>query len=242
MRTTFYILVVLILTGCSKENRWDCFKSYGDEVSERRELNAFHSVLVEGRIDVEYHFDSTYYAVVQFGDNVVEHIETKVENGRLKIGNNATCNWVRDLSKRPLIKIHAPQIEFWENRCSGDITFKDTLRAARFYYDQWESNGNAKLLLATDTAGISMHVGYCDVEVFGSTTLAELYSSAPGRLRAKNFFSDLTLCNNTSIQDIELYAEDYLYAEINGRGSILYNGSPEEIDSNLNGEGELKPL
>jgi len=78
--------------------------------------------------------------------------------------------------------------------------------------------------------------------VSGSTSQAELYSASVGRLRARNLISPVTLSNNTSIQDIELYATDYLYAEINLYGDIKYDGEPEVIDENISGAGKLLPL
>jgi len=242
MKKGLYIWAVFLLLGCAKENRWDCFKSSGDEVTENRGLSAFNSIYVEDRIDVIFKVDSVYRAEVKFGENIIHHIETDVSDGSLSISNNATCNWVRDLSKRPEVTIYAPEISQLENRCSGDITFADTLKTESFAYDQWECNGNAKLLIISNFTRITMHVGHCDVSVSGQTESAEFYSAAVGRLRARNFISPVTLSNNSSIQDMELYASGYLYAEINESGSILYSGEPETVDIEINGEGSVEPL
>jgi len=239
MRTALIISIFLIASGCAKENRWDCFKSYGDKTTEQRILGEFNSVFLESNLDVEYHYSPDHRVDVVFGDNIIEHIKTEVENGELRVSNETTCNWVRDLSKRPVVKIYAPTLLYMENRCSGDITFADTLRSSEFVYEQWECNGVANFLVENDLTAIIMHVGYCDVTVSGVTAQAELYSAAAGRLRARNLISPVTLSNNSSIQDLELYASDYLYAEINLQGNIKYAGNPDFIESELNGSGEL---
>ncbi|MCZ4409315.1 DUF2807 domain-containing protein [Cryomorphaceae bacterium 1068] len=242
MRKVVIISLLLITASCGKENRWDCFKSYGDKTTETRTLGEFDSVFLESNIDVEYHYSTDYLIEVVFGDNIIEHIKTDVEDGELKISNETTCNWVRDLSKRPLAKIYAPTLAYMENRCSGDITFVDTLYSDEFIYEQWESNGVANFLVENDLTIVKMHVGYCDVTISGNTGQAEFYSASVGRLRARNLISPITLSNNTSIQDMELYAADYLYAEINLNGDIRYAGEPEEIDENISGSGMLSPL
>jgi hypothetical protein len=242
MKRVIIISLFLITAACGKENRWDCFKSYGDKTTEIRTPGEFDSIFLESNIDVEYLYSTDFRIEVVFGDNIIGHIKTDVENGELKISNETTCNWVRDLSKRPLVKIYAPTLSYMENRCSGDITFIDTLRSDEFIYDQWECNGVANILVDNDRTVIKMHVGYCDVTISGQTDQAEFYSASVGRLGARNLISPITLSNNTSIQDMEVYAADYLYAEINLNGDIRYAGEPEEIDENISGSGILSPL
>lgn len=242
MKNIAYILLALLLFGCAKENRWDCFKSYGAEKTEVRELAEFDAIYIDNRIDMIYRFDSTYRAEIRFGENIIQHIKTEVSEGNLTITNNSTCNWVRDLSKRPLVTIYAPEFSYMENRCSGDITFRDTLKTNSFEYDQWESNGIARFLIVSDFTRVSMHVGYCDMEISGRTEVAEFYSASAGRLMARGFLSPVTLSNNSSIQNMELSAIEYLYAEVNGSGSIFYSGDPDVIDSNISGSGTVAPL
>jgi hypothetical protein len=191
---------------------------------------------------MEYYFSPDYRVEVIFGENIIDHVKTEIKNGELRISNDAKCNWVRDLSKHPLIRVYAPSFNRLENRCSGDITFKDTLKSEQFHYDQWECNGVAILLLENALTAISMHVGYCDVFANGTTNQAELYTAAAGRLRASRLISPVTLTNNSSFQNMEVYAEDYLYAEINESGNTKYAGEPEEIDSVISGSGNLQEL
>lgn len=242
MRKVLIIAIFLITAGCAKENRWDCFKSYGDKKTEQRFLGEFDSIFLKSNLDVEYHYSPEHRVEVVFGDNIIEHIKTEVENGELRLSNETTCNWVRDLSKRPLVKVYAPTLSYMENRCSGDITFVDTLRSGEFIYEQWECNGVANFLVENELTAIIMHVGYCDVTVSGNTGQAELYSAAAGRLRARNLISPITLSNNSSFQDLELYASEYLYAEINFGGDIKYAGAPQTIDENIKGSGKLAPF
>ncbi|MCH2214525.1 MAG: DUF2807 domain-containing protein [Flavobacteriales bacterium] len=242
MKKVFYIVFLLICTGCAKENRWDCFKSLGDERIENRKLDSFSKVFVEDRVDIEYYHSENYRVEVIFGENIIDLIKTKVENEELTISNSSTCNFVRDLSKHPVVKIYAPTFNYLENRCSGDITFRDTLRSSSFTYEQWESNGVATFLLKNELTKITMHVGFCEVIVKGHTDQSELYSAAVGKLQAENLISPQAFVNNTSIQDIAVYAENYLYGEVNDRGNIKYGGDPINIEKVLNGEGNLIPL
>jgi hypothetical protein len=232
----------LLFFGCAKDNRWDCFTSYGHKKTEVRQLSEFSAIFLSDRIDMEYYQADDYRVEVVFGDNVIKHINTEVKDGELRISNDATCNWVRDLSKHPLVKVFAPSFTYIENRSAGDITFRDTLEAVDFKYEQWESNGVASLLVENETTEIVMHVGFCEVEARGISEQVGLYSAAVGELDASNLITPVTLANNSSIQPMRLYASDYLYAEINARGDIRYAGEPQAIETAGAGTGNLTPL
>lgn len=243
MRRSVYILFVgLLLLGCSKENRWDCFTSLGSIKSEFREVGEFHSIYISDRIDLEYRRSEDYRVEVIFGENILKHIKTDVSDGALTISNDARCNWVRDLSEHPLVRISAPSFDYFENRSTGDITFIDTLETVAFKYEQWESNGVAKLKVKNQETELVMHVGYCEIEIEGITELAQLYSAAVGKLKASKLQSPVTLANNAAIQEMRLFASEYLFAAINSSGDILYDGDPELIETDIVGSGSVSPL
>jgi hypothetical protein len=238
-----YIIVILanilLISGCAKDNRWDCFTGMGDMHTEVRELPAFDAIFTEDRIDFEYRYDSNYRIEVTFGENLLEHIHTEVVGNELRLGNDARCNWVRDLSKLPSVTLYAPHFSRFENRGNGEVVFKDTLRSSYFIYEEFEGNGDVSLLLHCDEVDIFQHTGRCRVLAKGQSDLVRMYSSGVGQLDGSALLSTSTLVNNSSFQDIRVNSSGYLFALITKQGDVCYTGSPTTLDINAEGSGQV---
>lgn len=243
MKILLYIAIVftLILSGCNNEDSWDCLKSFGDDVSEIRHPGSFSQIFLTDKVDMEYRQSDSCYVEVFFGENIIHHIETRVDGNSLYIANTATCNWVRTLKKIPLVVVYAPTLSYLENTSSATITMRDTLISNDFLYEQRGSNGNAHLLLKTDSARVYAHTGYTGIYVKGKTQFSGLYNASVGKLDASQLISDITIVNNTSLQDLPCVSNAYLFGEINLSGNILYAGDPESIDTSINGSGRVMP-
>lgn len=233
------IFTAILLSACAEENRWDCFTGMGDVQSEMRSLPAFESIYTQDRIDLEYRFDSAWFIEVTFGENLLDHIHTEVVNGQLRLQNTATCNWVRDLSIKPSVVLHAPHFSHIENRGTGHIDFLDTLRVSTFTYEEYEANGEVNLLLYCDESSIELHTGRCKVQVSGLSGLSQIYSAGVGQLDAERLLSAITLVNNSSPQPMRVHSDGYLYAFIGRQGSICYAGNPSQIEVEREGSGAL---
>ncbi len=241
MRVLIFLLP-LFLFSCAKENQGDCFKSYGDEITETRMIPEFNAIYTGDKIDIVYRQSTAFYVEVSFGENIIHHIKTEVVDGVLNLSNNARCNWVRDLSKKPEVVVYAPGFSLLENRGTGNIEFADALEWDKFVYDQWDSNGNVLLRLDVADAEIQMHTGSSRVEVRGIAGKALLYSACFGKLFASEFITPFAGVNNSSFQPMEVYSNGYLYGAIYARGDIRYAGNPTEIVSVIEGSGRLLPL
>ncbi len=241
--TAWFILSLLLLSSCEKDNRWDCVKSLGDNKTEVRSLPPFTALYTDDKIDITYRYAEDFAAEVTFGENILPHIETVVRNGALYITNNARCNWVRDLSVKPLIILYAPTFSYMENRGTGHITFEDTLHAETFLYEEWQANGEVQLLLKTTaSASIFKHTGSTALNVCGIAAQASIYNASTGKLNATCLQSNYVECNNSSIQDLQVYSSGYLFAIIYERGNVLYSGNPTQIEQVLVGTGRVKPV
>jgi hypothetical protein len=242
MKNTSLILFVLFCAGCAKENQWDCFTSFGDDTTELRTLTPFTGVYTDDKIDIVYRYSLSYSAEVSFGDKVIKHVETKVDGGSLQITNNAKCNWVRNLSKKPKVVIYAPSFDLLENHGVGNITFEDTLRTEHFTYDQWNSNGSVDLLIDASYARFIVNTGVSAVNVVGSADEIRIYSAGSGKFDSRRLIGGVTLVNNSSNQDIKVFTGSYLFGKITKSGDIKYLGSPSTIDSDITGTGVIVPL
>lgn len=238
---TFTALAALILTGCARENREDCFTSTGSESVEVRVLPAFTSVLAEDRVNIVVRRDSAFFTEVIHGEHMLHHVHTEVRDGELRIGYGARCNWVRDLGRRPLVVISAPTFAHFVNRGTGDIDFADSLRAPHFIYEEHSANGKVNITVSTESAEFLQHTGRTDLRISGKTESVGLYSGGQGKIDASGLHARFAGVNNSTFQDIRVRASEYLYAFIGERGNICYFGAPDLIDTEFSGSGTVEP-
>lgn len=242
-RSAYFILLIgLLLLGCDKESAWNCTKKSGTTILEERTPGAFVSVKATGKMDITYRYAASEYVEIEFGKNVVGDITTHVQNGRLYIENQTSCNWVRNMSKTPKVIIYAPHLTYLENRIAGDILFADTLKSNVFHYEQWDANGVVNMTVVTENLKVFAHTGYVEIEVKGKTEIAELYSASVTTFDAANLIAESALVNNSSTYDITCFTNQYLYGAINSSGSIYYHGAPLEIDTDIDGSGVVQPF
>lgn len=241
MRHFLTAWVILVVCGCTDHNEWDCLKSMGTETSEIRHTGNFEKVFMSDRINVSYRYSDTCYVEVKFGKNIIDRVKTRADNHILNISNTATCNWVRDLKKVPLVIIYAPSLMYISNASSANLMFEDTLTANDFWYEQYSSNGEVNLLLNNKKTRIYAHTGYSDIQVAGKTHHAGLYNASVGKMDATQLVADTAIVNNTSLQDLKCTATTYLFGEINLSGNILYRGNPTVVETSINGSGSVIP-
>lgn len=242
MKRLFVILFFgLSFASCDKEEGWNCTKKSGENVLDARAVDSFSRIKATGKMDVTYRYAETSSVEVIFGKNVVADITTHVENGQLYIENQTSCNWVRNQSKVPQVIVYAPTLEFFENRTAGDIFFEDTLRSEFFHFDQWDANGVVNLKVVAEELDVFIHTGYCELKVAGTASIAQLYSASVCTYDASELYTSSCLVNNSSTYDITCHSNGYLFGLINSSGDIVYSGSPVEIDTDIQGNGSVRP-
>ncbi len=241
MKPIVFIILSLLFLGCDKDSGWNCGRKLGDTIVQERNMGHFHSVRAEGRFNLVFRYADSSQVSVKFGKNVIEEITTEVVDGVLRINDETSCNWVRDLSKIPEVTILTDSLKLFENRLSGDVTFHDTLKSIVFTYDQWDSNGKFHLKVDAIITKCWAQTGYGDLTIEGRTKTAELYSGSSTLYNALGLKSLTTLVNNSSNVDILCHAENYIYGELNAQGNIVYAGDPETVESSRNGSGQILP-
>lgn len=211
----------------------------GSDTSEIRHTGHFENIFMSDKINIEYQNADTCYIKVKFGENIIAKIETEVIDQTLYVSNSATCNWVRNLKKTPTVIVYAPTLKYINNTSSGNLTFKDTLTANDFFYEQRNANGTIDILLSTLNTRIYTHTGYTQVNIKGKTQHVGLYNASVGKMDASQLIADTAIVNNTSIQDIKCRAKKYFFGEINLSGNILFYGNPLKVDTSINGSGRV---
>lgn len=243
MKHSILLIATVVLASCAKEQRGDCFMGAGEPSSELRELSEFRSIVLDDRIDLELHQDTTAppSLLVEAGSNLLERITTEVRNGELYIGSDLKCNWVRKLD-RPKVRLTFPQVERITYRGVGDITATTPIHGRTFRLEQWDGHGTVRLQLHVDTAWIGLHTGVGDAHVSGSVGQLSLYTLNFGHIDAASLAAREVLVNNSGSGDIRCRVSDALFVQVRNVGDVYYAGDPPTVDALFVGSGRLLRL
>lgn len=94
MRKFLLILSVLIL--CSCESLEECTMRSGSMTSKQVEVGSFNKILVNRGISLVVSEAPEYSVTIVSGNNLIEHIEAKINGETLVLSDHAECNWRRD--------------------------------------------------------------------------------------------------------------------------------------------------
>jgi len=239
---TITILCSLVLTGCS--DMGDCFHGTGKMTTEERTIPSFHGIYLTSNIHLILHFNAGPKRLrVHGGDNLTEGIETKTENGILRIKNTNRCNWVRNFKHRLTVEIWTDTItSLYMEDATGDVHFADTLYTENFRLDAYNCMGKADLLLKTYIATIAAHNGPLDITAKGQATVQYNYHAGYGIINCKELYSNNTFMTNKGTNDTYVNTTNLLEASIQHTGNIYFTGEPDSIKSEITGSGKLIKL
>ena len=236
------MMVLALFSACNREEAPDCFQRAGETEIVKRDVDVFSSIEMNDYIQYEL-CDTNYFGVIiNAPGNLISDIESEVLDGRLTIRNTNRCNFVRSFKNRITVRICAPEFLDIQNYSTGDITTVNVLTGNRFSIDNRGAAGVQRLSLRTDTVNIASHTGVSDAILQGECEVVYLFNQGVGKLDARELHSNYAFVNNSSLNDVYVYAQNYLYGFIQFSGNIFYGGNPEGIDSLVEGEGVLKPL
>ncbi len=234
------ILTCLILAGQSCSDVDDCFTANGDDEQEYRQPGVFDRIYLTDNIDLRIHRSPTHRLTLNGGKNLLPQVETRIENGTLRILNNNRCNWTRSFKKRITIDIYTPALNgIYVEDAIGNITTPDTIYAGEFRLDSFSSMGTYDLILNCTTATLALHNGAADLRVSGTTQVQYGYTAGYGNFDAGTLKTSFAFITNKGTNRLTVNPVNLLDARIEGAGDIYYRGQPDSIYSQITGTGKL---
>ena len=204
------IIIFFIKNNLTKNN----IQGSGNIISESRELNNFTSIILLGSIDVNIKTSESNNCVVVADDNLIPYIKTEVVNNKLNISLNESYSSEEKLA----VNINTPNYDEVSLSGSGNINILDF------------KNNN----LSLNISGSGNITGNGEVE----TLVVKINGS--GNLMSKEIKSKSATITINGSGDGEVFASNSISAKINGSGNIKYFGNPENVDSIINGSGDIK--
>ena len=239
----FSIITVLLLTtllaSCGEDPFCNCLQSSGKISSEERAVEPFVTLEPFNNISVILHHSTNHFVRVNCPENLMDGIETDVENGVLRIRNNNRCNWMRNPGNEFVVDVYSPEVQNIICRTVGDIICRDTLRTRVFTAESWDGYGTIDLKLDCEETYLKIHTGPIDIIANGISQYTYLYNTGNGYIRANGLSSNDAFVMSRSTGDCYVNSRNSLKVKIEYQGDIYYSGQPTSIEQDISGSGKL---
>ncbi len=224
--------MALFFSACDLQG----IRAKGDLQTETRNVTGFHAIESDLSGDVEVRVDSTFKVEVTCEENVIDDLETKVENGVLNIYFDRTVFDVDDLK----IVVHAPSWDAFELNGSGNIKVLDDIAGTELDLD---ISGSGEILISeADFDKIKARIsGSGEIEVDGITDLLDVDLSGSGEVSALDCLAKNAKVDLSGSGNVRVYVTETLDVEISGSGNVSYKGEPQ-VTKSITGSGSVKKL
>ncbi|MFD1294348.1 head GIN domain-containing protein [Lutibacter holmesii] len=239
MKTITPILLtflVLITTTTFSQNKK--VKANGNIITTTRTVSDFDKIAVSGSFDVTLKKGKGKAVTIEASSNLMDIIETIVENNQLKI--KFKSGWNIRTSKKINITVTYEALSAVTLSGSGSIISEDEIIANNLAL-KVSGSGNMKLKLFTDnlTATIS---GSGNLKLTGETNIVTCSLSGSGNLNASNLKAAITNAKVSGSGNVKIQASEEIYAKASGSGNIIYSGEPNIIKANSSGSGSVRKI
>lgn len=233
----------LLLLSCDSESAWNCVKKPGAEVEFEELVDGFHSVVIQGHLDLVVIQDSLPQIKVHTRKNLVDNIKFSVEDKVLYIEEKSSCNILRDRSYTT-IYLSAPELYNIRNASTGSVRNegiwkqnKIALISENHLESSYYNNGLFDMHLEVDELSVLAN-GNSLFQLLGSAKTADVsFYSGNARLEAETMrVLDLEVFHRGA-NHMMVYPIQSIRGEIVSTGDVRsYNKPPiVEVDEKYSG-------
>jgi hypothetical protein len=212
--------------------------------TEDRHLSGFSSVNVAGSFDVYITQGSTESVKVTAPSNVIGRIITEVEGGVLKIytkhDSDWNSNWFGSGHKKIAIYVSAKSLNGVALAGSGDVFFKEGIRADSFKL-KLSGSGDVTGSINVKTLESSLS-GSGDIRISGRADNTTISVVGSGDFSGKDLVTNVTAVRVAGSGDVRINVNQKLDASVVGSGDVYYSGNVKNISSSKAGSGDISRM
>ncbi len=208
-------VAALLLGGCG--DRSDRWRDPGPAVTERREVESFDSIDMEGAAKLEITIGEPVSVQISGSEKAVGRMETHVSGNTLHIKGRARDWVISDNNSRLTVQITLPRLESLELEGGNDVRLTGlrggdtTIKAA----GAANINGDGQLDQLTVRLTGAGHADLSRLAVVDATVTVD------------------------GVGSVIVNAHESLDATMNGVGAIFYTGTPHKVNTRMNGLGTI---
>ncbi|HRF96287.1 MAG TPA: head GIN domain-containing protein [Aggregatilineales bacterium] len=235
IQKSFYLLAILMLSmfisACSSLVGIQGSKNI---ISENRAVSNFSSIDVAIGADITLIQGENESLTIETDDNILEYIQTTVQNGKLSIDTKPNTN----ISPSQPIKITLSFKTLSHIAVSGSVNITaDTLTLETLTID---SSGTTNIV-ATDVTLEALVIttsGSGNIQFDGSAATQTITVSGSATINNFGLTSENAILNVSGTGEIEVNIATTLTIDISGTGKVRYMGDPV-ITQNITGTGTV---
>lgn len=231
--------IPLIFASCGKDPFCNCLEPSGKFTSQERSQPYFNKIEIENNVNINIYNSTEFKTIISCGKNLLDGVETSVENGTMYIRNKNRCNWMRNPKNEFNVDVYTPQLTDIIFRGSGQISCIDTIKSDELKLECWSATGAIKLLLDCKNSYLYNHTGSADIIAEGTAHWTRVYNAGSGFVKAEGLESSNVNVNSESTGDCFVNSNSYLWVKINYKGDVYYSGQPSTIESHILNTGRL---
>lgn len=229
-------LLTLAVTSCNNEDASDCFQTAGSLVKEIRDVSGFDKVTVLDGVTLIVKMGDEYRVEVESGKNLINDISVSVEEGRLILADNNSCNFVRDYDKTR-IYITVPDLKEIRNASQftvysdGVWKYKNLLLISEQYSaGGYQSVGDFDIDIDMDTLRLNFsNLSNCYAR--GRVRNLELrYTAGNSRFEGKELMAEKVSVYHRGTNDILVNPVESLKGEIISYGNVRSFNRPPVVE------------
>ena len=240
MKYLIPILVVLLL-GCKKTEDRSCFKSVGGLTTKEIALEHFDKLYMGPHLKYVLVQDTVEKVILHGGKNLLNFIETSIEDGQLSVRNNNSCNFLRDYSKVVTVEIHVKKIINILFEGTHEVVCPKTLNTDYLVLVIRDGAGEVNLDINAYELWTTVTHGWGNFTFTGDVNYLNLNvkSNGFGDAYSLNVNDSMHVISNTT-EVLKVRPDGCsIAAQTFTSGDIWYIGSPTSVDFNAYGTGEL---
>ncbi len=238
MRKKRYLLVLLLLVAILAVSACSgIVTGSGNVITETRQVSNFDRIVLSGSGEVIVTQGGSESLSIEADDNVMKYVETKVENGALKLGFKPGVSVMSHT--RLVFYVGVDDLTGLTISGSGDI------ESDRLEIDRLEAtiSGSGDVQIADLSANEVRATisGSGEIDLNGEVAAQDVNISGSGKYLAGDVCSEAVKVNVSGSGDATVCATERLDSHISGSGSVNYYGRPS-INSQSSGSGKLNSL
>ena len=200
-----------------------------------RDVSGFNAVASAGSFDVHIKLDGTESVKVDADANIINDIETVVENNTLKIKfkDHSHHNNIHKAE----VYVSAKALNALTNSGSGSIKVDGMITADNF---KVVLSGSGSVNTAVKSNGLHAVIsGSGSIKLNGSAGDADIVISGSGEVEGKDLKTEAAKVVITGSGNVYLVAEKSVTAHITGSGNVTYSGNASVINPSYTGSGRV---
>jgi hypothetical protein len=224
MKRSLYIL--LLLTSCQKAP-FDFMVKEGSDITERRVLSSFDTLIVEDIFDIRLIEDSVFFADVTAGENIMRYVKTAVNGKTITLDNTIKGRWSRPYH-HPQIDLHVGNLSYIRLNEACNLTSSDSINCDRLYFYASTELSSIDLCLKGlyfDFANLYSGSGHCTFR--GKLKQANLFAGGTTIVDASELEVDSAIIFQNSVADMKVWVtKNIIELRIFKNGKLYIKGNP----------------